>query len=62
MRGAVDEAWRLGINPGGEVSITEMPADVVATEWPLEWHGRLISKRELNERGEFSRYDRARMS
>lgn len=56
---AVDRAWRLGINPGGEVSISEIPDDQFEECSRFGRH-RLISKAELNDAGEFSPYDRAR--
>ena len=41
---AVQEAWRLGINPGGEVMALG-PGPLPAAEWV----GRLLSREELAE-------------
>ena len=45
VKDAVQEARRLGINPGGEVSLIEFPAAVPPNP---NWINRLVSKAELN--------------
>ena len=45
VKDAVQEARRLGINPGGEVSLIEFPAAVPPNP---NWVNRLVSRAELN--------------
>jgi hypothetical protein len=49
---AADEAWRVGINPGGEVS--GFPITTDNASFRKEWVNRLIGTKELNEAGVFS--------
>jgi hypothetical protein len=60
---AIEMTWTLDINPGGEVAVAEVPSDQITPEI-LEmffWaRGRLVSKQELNDRGEFSEADKRR--
>ena len=44
IEGAVQEAWRLGINPGGEVSGMG-PGPLPAAKWV----GRLLSREDIAE-------------
>jgi hypothetical protein len=60
-KAAVERAWALGINPGGEVRIAKIPRDQLQ-DFPLDWHNRLVSKVELNTAGHFSEYDLKRRS
>jgi hypothetical protein len=43
FRHAVDEAWRLGINPGGEVFGAPLPPGLAEELYP-EWLGMLIPR------------------
>lgn len=43
MDQVVPEAWRLGINPGGEVQFLQLPSGV---EPPPEFRNRLLTKAE----------------
>lgn len=47
-RQAIADTWLLGINPGGEVAMAEIPA-----EMPIQPHlfDRLLSRQELEEEG-----------
>jgi hypothetical protein len=48
MQEAIQNAWTMGINPGGEVKAIEIPDEHVP---PPEFHNKLLSKVELEEAG-----------
>jgi hypothetical protein len=43
--GAIEEAWRLGINPGGEVAGLPIPADKYS-KFPESMRTRLLTRDE----------------
>jgi hypothetical protein len=43
---AIRRAWLLGCNPGGEMAVTELPAEALP---PPEWMHRLLSRGEIAE-------------
>lgn len=42
---AIQEAWRLGINPGGEVAISEISPDAPIRD---RWRKRLLSREDID--------------
>jgi hypothetical protein len=53
---AIGWTWAIGINPGGEVGIMEVPKHLEKNLAPYGLD-RLLTKAELNAMGDFSRYD-----
>jgi hypothetical protein len=47
MNQAVQEAWRLDVNPGGEVAAVGFSEEQARLHFPPDWTNRLISKDEL---------------
>lgn len=47
MPEALDRSWRLGINPGGEVKILELPDDKFDALVPEGDRERLLSREEV---------------
>ena len=50
-KGAIEEAWRRGVNPGGEVMIVAIPAGKLSKMRP-DWFNRLVSEEEIEAAGE----------
>lgn len=48
MQEALQNAWTMNINPGGQVQAIEIPDEHVP---PAEFHNRLLSRAELEEAG-----------
>jgi len=52
FRDAVEAAWNLGVNPGGECKGMEIPWDILEKTAPEKYRNRLVKAPEIFEIGE----------